>query len=160
MGWLLQRHAEVYLTEFGYLPVFEAYVAETIPPFLRAFDPKRDRLWIAESAGRRLGCVAIQHDPHRRGWAKLRWFLVEREARGTGLGRRLMDAALRFSRRAGYRGVHLLTVDDLHAARQVYEHRGFRLVKEGPRCEWAPWAQEQRWELLLAAPSKRLHLNL
>ncbi len=27
--------------------------------------------------------------------------------------------------------------------------RGFRLAKEGPRCEWAPWAQEQRWDLRL-----------
>ena len=149
VGWLLQRHAEVYAKEFRYLPVFEAYVSETIPPFLRAFDPRRDRLWIAEQAGKRVGCIAIHHDPKRRGWAKLRWFLVEEEARGTGLGSRLMDTALRFSRRAGYRGVHLLTVDDLVAARRMYESRGFHLVSEGPRCVWAPWAQEQRWELPL-----------
>jgi GNAT superfamily N-acetyltransferase len=150
VGWMLQRHAELYAREFGYLPVFEAYVAEGIPPFLRAFDPRRDRLWVAEGAGgRRLGCIAIQHDPRRRGWAKLRWFLVEPEARGLRLGSRLIDAALRFSRRAGYRGIHLWTVDDLAAARRLYESRGFRLAEEGPRCAWAPWGREQRWELRL-----------
>lgn len=154
VGWLLQRHAELYAKEYSYLPVFEAYVAETIPPFLRAYDAQRDRLWIAEAgtgkARHRVGCIAIHHDPERRGWAKLRWYLVEPEARGMGLGRRLMDTALRFTKRAGYRGVHLLTVDDLVDARRVYEREGFRLVSEGPRCAWAPWANEQRWDLRFA----------
>lgn len=57
--------------------------------FLRNFDPAKDRIWLAESASSGngsgksvLGFVAIQHNPDRRGWAKLRWFLVEREARG------------------------------------------------------------------------------
>ncbi len=150
VGWLLERHAEIYAKEFGYLPVFDTYVAASLVPFLERFDPKRDRLWVAESGGRRVGCIAIQHDPKRRGWAKLRWFLLEPEARGQGLGRHLMATALRFSRRAGYRGVHLYTVDDLGDARRLYEAAGFALAWQDPKpCEWAPWGHEQRWELRL-----------
>lgn len=155
IGWLLERHAAIYGAEFGYLPIFDAYVAESLVPFLAKFNARRDRLWIAEAGARRVGCIAIQHDAKRRGWAKLRWFLVESEARGTGLGRRLMAAALRFARRAGYRGVHLYTVDDLDAARGLYEAAGFTLAWQDEKpCEWAPWGHEQRWEL--RTPSARV----
>jgi GNAT superfamily N-acetyltransferase len=159
MGWLLERHAVVYAKEFGYLPVFETFVAASLVPFLENFDTKRDRLWIAELDGRRVGCVALQHDPKRRGWAKLRWFLLEKEARGLGLGRKLMDRLLRFAKKAGYKGIHFLTVDDLVDARRLYERTGFTMVWEDPKpCPWAPWGHEQVWELPLttrANPRRR-----
>lgn len=150
LGWSFERQAVVYAKEFGYLPVFETYLAQGLAPYLEGFDDALDRLWIAELAGRRVGCIAIQHDAKRPGWAKLRWFLLERGARGEGLGRKLMQAALTFSRRAGYKGVYLWTVDDLEGARRVYERAGFNLAFEDPKpCAWAPWGHEQRWEIRL-----------
>jgi ribosomal protein S18 acetylase RimI-like enzyme len=77
---------------------------------------------------------------------------VEREARGSGLGQQLFDLALGFAQGAGYAGVHLHTVSDLHAARRLYERAGFQLVNEDAKpCPWAPWAHEQEWELSFAA---------
>ena len=157
LGWMVHRQALVYAKEFGYARLFEAYLHEGAAVFLRRFDPKKDRIWVAESASSRktsgksvLGFVAIQHDPDRRGWARLRWFLVESEARGHGVGGRLLKAAIRFSRNAGYRGILLWTVDDLDAARALYEKAGFSLAFEDPKpCAWAPWGHEQRWELSL-----------
>lgn len=151
LGWMLHRQAVVYAEEFGYHPVFEAYVARGIPAFLDNFDKARDGVWVAEDqAGQPLGFIGVQHDPEREGWAKLRWFLVEAEARGMGTGRRLMDEALGFVRKAGYKGVYLWTVDDLAAARRVYERAGFQLAYQDPHpCAWAPWGHEQRWELVL-----------
>jgi len=137
----------LYAEEFGYSEVFEAYVAKGLAPFLAQRDPGRDGLWIAEAEGRPLGAVAVQHVPERPGWAQLRWFYVEREARGTGTGTRLLDQALAFARDAGYEGAFLWTVDDLHAARRLYERAGFRLVEQTEGCPWAPWGREQRWEL-------------
>jgi DNA-binding MarR family transcriptional regulator/GNAT superfamily N-acetyltransferase len=148
-GWVLQRHALAYAEEFGYLPAFERYVSEGLPPFLRAFDPARDRLWVAELDGRPVGSVAIQHMEDRPGWAKLRWFLVEKEARGHGLGGRLLAEAIAFARAAGYVGILLWTVSDLAAARRLYERAGFALAEETDGCAWAPWAREQRWEMAL-----------
>lgn len=150
LGWVFHRHGAVYAEEFGYSDVFERYVSEGLPVFLRNRDPARDRLWIAQMDGRPVGSIAIHHVDDRPGWAKLRWFLVEEEARGHGLGKRLLDQAIAFSREAGYEGVFLWTVDDLHAARRQYERAGFSLAHqdEAP-CPWAPWGHEQRWEMRL-----------
>jgi GNAT superfamily N-acetyltransferase len=153
---MVHRQAVVYSGEFGYFPLFEIYLHEGAALFLGRFDPAKDRIWVAESAGKPIGFIAIQHDPHRRGWAKLRWFLVEREARGHGVGRRLLKAAITFSRKAGYRGILLWTVDDLQAARALYERAGFTLAfQDAKPCAWAPWGHEQRWEKRLPRPPGR-----
>ena len=156
LGWMVHRQAVVYAKELGYSQVFERYLHEGTAVFLGKFDAKKDRIWVAEDAGRIGGFIAIQHDPDRRGWAKLRWFLVEKEARGHGLGRRLMHAAVSFSRKAGYKGILLWTVDDLHAARRLYEATGFQLAFQDPKpCPWAPWGHEQRWELPLPVARRK-----
>jgi DNA-binding MarR family transcriptional regulator/GNAT superfamily N-acetyltransferase len=149
LGWTFHRQAVVYAEEFGYSRVFETYVCRGLAPYLDGHDAARDRLWVAEMDGRPVGFVAVHHVDDRPGWAKLRWFLVEREARGHGAGRRLLATALRFCRRAGYAGVFLWTVDDLHAARSLYEKAGFRLVQQTADCPWKPGAHEQEWELRL-----------
>jgi DNA-binding MarR family transcriptional regulator/GNAT superfamily N-acetyltransferase len=151
LGWVFQRHGVVYGEEFGYGPLFEVYVCEGLSPFMKKYDPKKDRLWIAEMGGRRVGSIAVHHVASRVGWAKLRWFLVEKEARGRGLGSKLLESAVTFCQKAGYRGIFLWTVSDLHAARNLYEQIGFKLVEETNGCTWASWAREQRWELQLQA---------
>jgi DNA-binding MarR family transcriptional regulator/GNAT superfamily N-acetyltransferase len=155
LGWAFHRQAVVYEREFGYRPVFEAYVCRGLPAFLDEYDAGQDRLWIAETGGRPAGFIAVHHSADRPGWAKLRWFLVEREARGRGLGGRLLEKAVEFCRRSGYQGIYLWTVSDLHAARALYERAGFTLAQEKADCEWAPWAREQRWELALGKAARR-----
>lgn len=154
LGWSFERQAVVYHAEFGYDASFERYVAEGLAPYLRAFDPALDRMWVAENDGRRVGCIAVHHVEDRPRWAKLRWYLVEKEARGSGVGARLLATALDFARDAGYEGVFLWTVDDLHAARRQYERAGFVLAEEAP-CPWAA-GRQQRWDLTLApqAPAR------
>jgi len=147
LGWVFQRHAVIYAEEFGYSSLFEAYVCDGLSPFMKDYDPKRDRLWIGEMRGRRVGSIAVRHVRNRAGWAQLRWFLVERNARGRGFGSKLLDTAVAFCQKAGYRGVFLWTVSDLHPARRLYELAGFKLAEETKECAWAPWAREQRWEL-------------
>lgn len=150
IAWAIQRQVDLYAQERGYLPVFGDYVRESFAPFVGHFDPSRDALWVAESGGRRVGCVGIQHDRQRPGWAKFRWYFVDTPMRGQGVGRALIDAAVEFAREAGYQGIWLLTVDDLADARKQYERHGFQLVHtEAAPCEWAPWGHEQTWELHL-----------
>jgi len=148
LGWALYRQSVVYKSEFGYKDSFETYLCEGLAPYMKNYDPKRDRLWVGEASGGTVGFVAIHHIAERPRWAKLRWFLVEREARGRGLGAQLLSTAIAFSRKAGYDGIFLWTVSDLDAARTLYERAGFRLADEKKGCDWAPWAREQRWELL------------
>ncbi len=148
IGWVLMRHAELYTNEFHYRDEFEQYVAQGISPFLEGYREEVDGLWIASARGRRIGSVAIQHDPERPHWAKLRWYFVEAEWRHQGMGDRLLKRAVQHARDAGYHGIYLWTMSGLLAARRRYEALGFELVAEAP----APWHAaevQQKFELLL-----------
>ena len=149
LGWMFHRRAVVYREEFGYGGVFEGYLADGLLRFLRHHDPRKDRVWVAESAGRTVGFVAVHHARARPGWAWLRWLFVEEEFRRRGAGTRLMRAASSFCRRAGYKGVFLWTLDDLDAARRLFERTGFVVAAEKDDCAWSPGHREQRWELRL-----------
>ncbi len=139
------RQAEIY-TAHGYDAVFETYVAKGLAPFLERFDPALDGLWIAELEGRRAGCIAIQHGDEG---AQLRWFFVDEDARGQGIGRQLLETALAFCRDAGHTQVMLWTMSDLVAARRLYERAGFRLVAE-TEAPWHASERQQQWMLQLS----------
>jgi len=149
LGWAFYRQAAVYKHEFEYNQAFEFHVCEGLFPYLKNYDPKRDRMWFGVMSEQTVGFIAVHHVTDRPGWAQLRWFFVEKDFRGRGLGSRLLKRALSFSKRAGYEGVFLWTVSDLDSARRAYQKAGFKLAEEKERCDWASWAREQRWELRL-----------
>jgi len=149
LGWAFYRQAAVYKDEFGYSQIFESHVCEGLFPYLKNYEPKRDRMWVGLAGEQSIGFIAVHHVTDRPGWAQLRWFFVEKDFRGRGLGSRLLERAVSFSKKAGYVGVFLWTVSDLDAARRLYQKAGFKLVEEKEQCDWASWAREQRWELRL-----------
>lgn len=151
MGWVVERHGTLYFREHGWDEEFEAVVAGITASFIQKLDPLHERCWIAESGGRRLGCVFLVRQDART--AKLRMLLVEPEARGLGLGRRLVDECLTFARAAGYRRVVLWTHANLTAARHLYEEAGFRCTVSEPRHSFGQDVISETWELRLDPPA-------
>jgi len=147
MGWVVERHGVLYHEQDGWGAAFEALVAGIVKEFLERFDAERERCWIAERNGERVGCVFVVND---RGVARLRLLLVEPAARGSGLGARLVEECIRFSREKGYRKLVLWTHAHLLAARAIYAAAGFRkLNKTEVHDTFGPRAVSEFWELRL-----------
>ena len=147
LGWVAQRHGEVYAREYGWDTSFEALVARIMADYVEQHRPGRESAWIAEVDGQRAGCVlCVRKDDET---AQLRVLLVEAWARGHGLGGRLVDECVRFARDAGYRKLVLWTNDILVSARKIYLAAGFTLVNEERHHSFGKDLVGQYWELRL-----------
>lgn len=147
MGWVVHREAAVYAEEFGFDASFETLVARIVADFLEHFEPEKERCWMAESAGESLGHVFLVRQRERPAVAKLRLLLVEKAARGRGLGRALVRECVAFSRQAGYRKIELWTQSFLLPARKLYQDAGFVKVREEANQSFGKALVSETWEL-------------
>jgi GNAT superfamily N-acetyltransferase len=148
LGRVVALHAVLYAREHAFDHTFEGYVAETVGQFAVRFRPARDRLWLAEIEDRLVGSIAIVGKDDAA--AQLRWFLLDPDVRGVGLGRRLLGDALAFCRSAVYRSVFLWTIHPLTAAARLYEAHGFRKTEAKPVAAlWGALLSEERYDLAL-----------
>jgi GNAT superfamily N-acetyltransferase len=148
LGWVVMAHGQVYAEEFGWDNSFEALVAQVVAGYAAEHDPTRERAWVAEVDGERVGCVfCVAKDEVT---AQLRILLVHPRGRGLGLGARLVDECVEFARRAGYERIVLWTNHPLVAARHVYLAFGFVLTDEESHHSFGHDLVGQTYELDLA----------
>lgn len=138
---IVAAHRRLYSDEYGFDADFADYVTKTL-------EGPIDRIWIADMDGRFAGCIGVVRAAPD--VAQLRWFLVDKSARGTGLGKRLIDALIEYCRKSGYKSIFLWTVSGLPAARYLYQERGFTLTETKPETLlWGKTLAEERWDLTL-----------
>lgn len=147
LGWIVHRHGVLYADEYGYDERFEALVAGVITDFAQDPKPERRRCWVAERDGEIVGSVFLLEQSKT--VARLRLLFVEPSARGRGLGRRLVDEAIRFARTAGYQRIRLWTQSELKPARKLYQSAGFEIVGEEAHESFGRKLQAEVWELKL-----------
>ncbi|MBS1849682.1 MAG: bifunctional helix-turn-helix transcriptional regulator/GNAT family N-acetyltransferase [Acidobacteria bacterium] len=148
MGWVVHRHGALYWQEHGYDERFEAIVAEIVAHFVKNFRPRRERCWIAERNHEIVGSIFLVQ--RSKTVAKLRLLLVEPQARGLGIGKRLVEECVQFARQAGYRKIVLWTQSELLPARALYQWAGFRLTAREKHKSWGrDHLVSETWELKL-----------
>ncbi|MCZ4610242.1 bifunctional helix-turn-helix transcriptional regulator/GNAT family N-acetyltransferase [Streptomyces chartreusis] len=146
LGWIVQRNAALYAAEYGWNADYEGLVARIVADFAEDHDPHLERVWIAELDGRPVGCVMCVRD-EAPATARLRLLLVEPDARGLGIGDRLVTAVVDFARGVGYRDLVLWTNDVLSSARRIYQRHGFVLATEKPHRSFGKDLTGQDWRL-------------
>ncbi len=146
VGYLIYLHGVLYATEYGWDHTFEAYVAGPLAEFAKSHSD-REQIWVVEQDGEVVGSVAIVKASEDQ--AQLRWLLLHPSLRRCGVGRVLVEEAIRFCRNRDYATVFLWTVSDLTAAVNLYRSVGFQLAEEKTHGLWGTVLTEQRYDLVL-----------
>jgi DNA-binding MarR family transcriptional regulator/predicted GNAT family N-acyltransferase len=147
MGWVTSRQGIAYAEEYGWDISYEALVAEICAQFIKAYDPSREHCWIAETGGEPVGSVFLVKSSDK--VAKLRLLMVEKKARGLGVGRALVEQCIRAAREKGYVKMTLWTQSCLLAARDIYRQAGFRKVAEEKHHSFGVDLVGETWEMEL-----------
>ena len=144
IGYVVYLHGRRYKEEYQYGIGFETYVAEGLLAFQQQYDAAKDAIWICEYHDRIVGCLFLVN---RGDAAQLRYFIVEPECRGIGLGNKLMRLFMDRLRNSGYRSAFLWTTNELPASAHLYRKAGFRLTEEKPSAAFGKELMEQRYDL-------------
>ncbi|MGM0397060.1 MAG: GNAT family N-acetyltransferase [Bacillota bacterium] len=152
LTWIVNTHRELYSREYGFDDTFPNYVREPLDRFHSTRKMDREKIWIVEESGRNVGVIAIAYVDDDT--AQLRWFLLEEDYRGKGIGNKLMETAVDFSMAAGYGKIILWTVSQLDAARHLYRKFGFQIMEQIPHKIWGQQLTEERWDLIIDPAEK------
>ena len=146
LGAIIAHHGRLYPSERGVDASFEAHVAASVAAAGRPGWPREtEAVWIVELTTEHAGSLALTDEGG--GLAMLRWFVLDPQLRGRGLGRRLIAELLELAEWIGYERIALETFSELSAAAHLYRLR----VRGGPRRDGPRWGRSeityQRYEL-------------
>ena len=139
-------HARYYSKNWGFGLTFETKVASELAEFLQRMDRKKDFFLTAYQNDKAIASISVDVSNGGPKGAHIRWFIVSGEARGSGLGKKLMQKAMDFCHDQNIENIWLTTFAGLDAARALYEHHGFTLTSESDADQWSGGVREQLFE--------------
>lgn len=120
------------LTEFGANKPGTVYYDESTDHLFELFQTPGSCYFVAEEGKLLLGGAGLFPTPGLpESWCELVKMYLRKEARGLGLGRKLIAHCLEEAKRRGYHTVYLETMPELRKAVKVYEQFGFEYL-DGP----------------------------
>lgn len=146
IGYVVYMHGALYGMEYNYGIQFETYVAMGLCEFYETYNPKRSRVWVCEYSNKIIGFLLLMD---RKEAAQLRYFLIEPDYRGIGLGLKLLNMYMDFLRECGYKASYLWTTHELRTAASLYKRFGFQLTEEKESNSFGKPLMEQRYDLVL-----------
>jgi GNAT superfamily N-acetyltransferase len=146
IGKVVELHATYYAQQWSFGLFFEAKVATNLASFLNRFDEKHDGFWIAVHEQQIVGSITIDGSEAETRGAHLRWFILDSEYQGKGIGKQLLGEAIRFCEQKDFQRVFLTTFAGLDPARHLYEKWGFKLIEEEENNSWGVSMKEQMFE--------------
>lgn len=146
IGYVTHMHGALYHKEYGYGLQFESYVARGLCEFYETYNPERNRIWACEHNGHMIGFLLLMD---RGSAAQLRYFLIQPEYRGIGLGAKLLNLYMEFLQTCGYKESYLWTTHELDTAAFLYKRLGFNLTEEKESTSFGKRLIEQRYALML-----------
>ena len=147
LGYVTYMHGALYSKEYNYSLQFESYVAKGLCEFYEKYNPARDRIWACAHNDRMIGSLLLMN---RGDAAQLRYFLIEPEYRGIGLGRKLLDLYMHFLDECGYKASYLWTTHELITAAALYKKMGFKQTEQKESTAFGKPLIEQRYDLILS----------
>ncbi|MEQ1585396.1 MAG: GNAT family N-acetyltransferase [Cyclobacteriaceae bacterium] len=148
LGYVIHRHGSLYSEEHNYGISFEAYIADGMHEFYKNYNPESDRVWICEHQGKIIGFLLLMH--REQNAAQLRYFLLEPDYRGIGLGKKLMSLYIEFLLKCGYSSSYLWTTHELLAAASLYTRHGFKLTDQKSSTAFGKLLTEHRYDLVIS----------
>jgi N-acetylglutamate synthase-like GNAT family acetyltransferase len=147
IGYVTYMHGALYSKEYDYGLQFESYVAKGLCEFYEKYNPERNRIWACEHDDRMIGFLLLMD---RGKTAQLRYFLIEPDYRGIGLGAKLLSLYMKFLHQCGYKESYLWTTHELDTAAFLYKRLGFQLTEEKESIAFGKPLREQRYDLVFA----------
>jgi GNAT superfamily N-acetyltransferase len=146
---IAELHRRVYMPEFGMNDEFVARVAAGVDAAVAAGWPEAGGgVWLIDRGVELSGCLALTDEGE--GLGRLRWFVLEAELRGRGLGRSLVEELLATARAQSFTRLELETFSALTSAARIYRQAGFQLSWEQERFDWGAPILYQHYALDLS----------
>ena len=119
------------LVDIGVPKVGTAYADKTLDAMFEAYDKPKATYFVVEENDVIIGCAGVAPlDNYKGNVCELQKMYFLEEARGRGIGTRIIQVCLDTAKTYGFEKCYLETMPYMKAAQELYKKNGFEYIKE------------------------------